>query len=101
MAVKRGVGRPGSPEKEIDGVLHKQCTRCEEFKPKDTDHFYYRESRRGFTVPCKECRKEMQKERYAAPEVKQYYVDYYEKNRDRILEYNRKRYTKQKGSQSA
>ena len=46
--------------KIIDGIIHKQCTKCEEWLPETVEYFYMRNKskpERGFNSECKECTK--------------------------------------------
>ncbi|MDD4779086.1 MAG: hypothetical protein PHT02_00585 [Tissierellia bacterium] len=37
---ERKVWYYNQTHKTIDGIIYKQCTRCNEFKPMDKDSFY-------------------------------------------------------------
>lgn len=86
-------GRPRAPEVEIDGVLHKECTECKEFKPYNTEHFYYNKKTERYVLPCKECRREYAREQRASVDVearRAYAREYYARNRDKMLAAQRK-----------
>lgn len=91
MEAKRG--RPRAPEVEIDGVLHKECTECKEFKPYNTEHFYFNKKTQRYVLPCKECRREYARERVAEADKearRAYAREYYARNREKMREAQRK-----------
>lgn len=58
MADPLGRGRKPSPEREIDGVMHKMCNDCEQMLPET--EFYRRNGK--MVLPCKKCRNDYFKE---------------------------------------
>lgn len=50
--------------KKIDGIIYKLCTKCLEYKPMNSEHFYKRSGVKcGFCSTCKDCEKQKEKKR--------------------------------------
>ena len=58
--------------KMVNGIEHKQCTKCKEFKPMNEEYFYkWNRSKDNFKAQCKKCDLIYAKKKNAIPEKKQ------------------------------
>ena len=55
-----------------DGTELKYCGKCDEWKPKTLEFFYFRKARNCWEGPCRQCRSDRGKEEYAtrSPEAR-------------------------------
>jgi len=74
--------------KIIEGIIYKQCTKCQEWKPETIDYFYMRNKSkpdRGFNAECIECSKDKARiyERNHKEEQKENFNEWYLNNKKR------------------